>query len=564
MIAQPSTASARATSTAREKWRPSLGLVVLAMLLTVALLPLFGLSFVRLYENQLVRQAEGELIGQAAVLAALVGREVAAEPARDAMLGAAVTAADPTAIEPTLDLTVDPILGRRPDAADAPASPPVSAALAARLAPLLPQIRAITLAGFRIIDRDGVGLAGGDEVGRSLAGVEEVAAALRGHFQAVMRVRISKHPPPPLYALSRGTGVRVFVALPVLVDGRVAGAVYASRTPDNIVRLLYGERGKAGLAVLIVLTMPLASAYVYTRPIGRPLDALMARAAAIGRGAPVPAAPGARFGTREIAALARSLDAMALRLRERSDYVATFASHVSHELKTPLTAIQGAAELLRDEECDAAGDHGDDPGATMSAAERRRFLDNIVADTIRLSALLRRLRALARAEGVASEGATSLRAIAADLQARFIDLDIQAGGALDHPLPLSPEDAGIVFGHLADNAARHGAATLRLDAALVREGLRVRVADDGPGIPDRDRGRVFEPFFTTRREGGGTGMGLSIVRALLCGCGGSIILAAAERGATFEVGLPSVGRREAAAASREDGRIKQNGITGSA
>ncbi len=68
-------------------------------------------------------------------------------------------------------------------------------------------------------------------------------------------------------------------------------------------------------------------------------------------------------------------------LRDRSDEVSTFATHVSHELKSPLTAIQGAAELLRDSD--------------MSEAQREKFLNNIISDTSRLNLLVRQLLDLA-------------------------------------------------------------------------------------------------------------------------------------------------------------------------
>ncbi|KQP59338.1 hypothetical protein ASF52_10320 [Methylobacterium sp. Leaf112] len=518
------------------KWRPTLGLVVLTMLATVAALPLLGLSFVRLYENQLVRQTEGELIAQSAVVAAFVARDLETDPARADLLGAAAPDASLPIIEPALDLTVDHSLDRRPDAQEAAkAASPTALALGERLAPVLARVKATTLAGFRIVDRDGTIIAGGDEVGRSLAGVEEVADALRGRFRAVLRARVSKHAVPPLYSLSRGTSVRVFTALPILVDGRVAGAVYASRTPNNVMRQLYGEGGKVATAVLVVLVATLGIALVFTRAIARPIHALVARAVALGQGAPVDPDPDARFGTREIALLGLSLDAMALQLRERSDYVATFASHVSHELKTPLTAIRGAAELLRDD--------GLEPGAAMSAAERRRFLDNIVADTARLSALLGRLRELARAERPGAVGIASLAAIVSDLRLRFPDLDVRTENADAWTLGLSDEKAGIVFGHLADNATRHGAAVLQITARATAGHLHVHVVDDGTGIAERDRARVLEPFFTTRRVEGGTGMGLGIVQAVLRAQGGTLELAAAGGvsslgGARFEITLP--------------------------
>ena len=78
-------------------------------------------------------------------------------------------------------------------------------------------------------------------------------------------------------------------------------------------------------------------------------------------------------------------------------------------------------------------------------------------------------------------------------------------------------------------------------SATAAEGGQVvlRVADDGPGIPAADADRVFDPFFTTARAAGGTGMGLPIVRALATGVGGTVRLAPSERGAVFEVLLPA-------------------------
>ena len=68
-----------------------------------------------------------------------------------------------------------------------------------------------------------------------------------------------------------------------------------------------------------------------------------------------------------------------------------------------------------------------------------------------------------------------------------------------------------------------------------------RIADDGAGISPGNRDRVFEPFFTTRREAGGTGMGLQIVRSMLAAHGGTIRLLPSESGAAFEIRVPLAG-----------------------
>ena len=250
------------------KWRPRIGFVVLAILLTVMALPLVGLFFFRIYENQLIRQTEAELIGQGAAIAAIyaqalreaglppekLGPEIAAAPDRSASADASQKYRP---VEPSLDLAVDSELGPRPDSL--PATPdPAFAAIGAGLSGVLAEMQRTTLAGFRLLDPSGTVIAGGGDVGRSFAAVEEVRAALAGSYASVLRKRVTDRPAPPLYSVSRGTGVRVFVALPVVVDGRVGGAIYLSRTPNNIVKHLYGERGKVVLAAISILGVDLA------------------------------------------------------------------------------------------------------------------------------------------------------------------------------------------------------------------------------------------------------------------------------------------------------------------
>ena len=177
-------------------------------------------------------------------------------------------------------------------------------------------------------------------------------AALAGSYASVLRKRVTERPAPPLYSVSRGTGVRVFVALPVVVDGRVAGAVYLSRTPNNIVKHLYGERGKVMLAAISILGATLLIAYVSMRTISRP-DARADRAHP-GASPPATAAPCARsssHGTREMAELSAAFLDMARKLQARSDTL----QHLRH----PRLA---RAEIAAD----------GDPGRGRIAARRRR------------------------------------------------------------------------------------------------------------------------------------------------------------------------------------------------
>lgn len=523
------------------KWRPSMGLVVALVIMTALALPLASLFFFRIYENQLIHQTEAELIGQTAVLAAVMEREIEDTLPADTPLGVAVSGApvDPDMpyrpILPSLDLAGDEFLGPRPpaQATEVPADF-AFVSLGERLAPVLVEAQRVTLAGFRLLDPRGVVIAGREEVGQSLAHVAEVAAALRGDFRAVMRARISKHKPPPLYSLSRGTDVRLFVAMPVVARGHVAGVVYASRTPSNIFKSFYEERGKVAAAGLTMLVLAGIIGFIFQRTITRPIRELMKRTLAIGRGDRAAAlTPLPHYGTAEFAALSQGFLDTAHALQSRSDFIATFAAHVSHELKSPLTAIQGAAELLRDDL--------DAPAPRMSVADQRRFLDNIVADAGRLTIIVQRLRDLARAENSLTAGETTFRTVVAHVRTGFASLSIHLEGDADAPIHMAADNARIVLDHLADNALRHGARSLTVACRRVGDTLHVTVRDDGAGISVANHEKVFENFFTTRRDSGGTGMGLPIVRAMLEAHGGSITLAASEggsTGATFIVVLP--------------------------
>ena len=285
------------------------------------------------------------------------------------------------------------------------------------------------------------------------------------------------------------------------------------------------EFGALGLALVLTLII----AFVLTRTITGPIDALMRRSEEIGRGGRSAIRPLASYGTREIARLSQSFLDLAGRLVDRSEYTQSFAAHVSHELKSPLTAIRGAAELLRDEEADPK----------MTAAERRRFLDHIIADADRLTTLLGRLRDLAHAELPMAAGQTSVAAIAEELSRRFPALGVVPAGDTARPLALSLEAAVVIFNHLAENAAQHGATRLEITAAAHADGTSITIADNGTGISPGNRPLVLQPFFTTRREQGGTGMGLDIARAMLNAHGGSIRLAESAVGAAFEIELPA-------------------------
>jgi signal transduction histidine kinase len=223
-------------------------------------------------------------------------------------------------------------------------------------------------------------------------------------------------------------------------------------------------------------------------------------------------------------------------LEQRADYIRDFASHVSHEFKTPLTSIQGALELLHE--------HAD----SMSDTERNRFLQNLTDDAEHLERLVKRLLDLARADvmQVKAETANVTNVLERTVE-RYRRLGLAATiepASDDVSVTMSPEILESIVSNLLDNAREHGgddvSVNIHLDQIQVNDKAHAEIviADNGPGISEANAVRVFKPFFTTARARNGTGLGLAVVRSLITAHGGSIRLRPSNVGAAFELRLP--------------------------
>jgi signal transduction histidine kinase len=521
----------------RRRYRPSVRTVLIGVAIAVLALSLTSFAFFRFYDNQLVRETEAELIPQAAVLSAVFKRAVIRDVPDSQNHGVKldIAAAPPPGerylpVSPHLDIFAADILPPRPPA-QATSTPPEEAMLTIgkELYEVFVNSQSTTLAGFRVLDARGVVIGGREETGSSLAHVEEVREALAGSYASVLRKRISKHPPPDFFSISRGGGVRLFVAFPVINDNRLWGVIYLSRTPDSVLRQIYATRYRLGSTAAVILSLTLLVAIMASARILQPVYALSEQAREMAKGDWSAMRPLKHYGTRELAVLGEAFLEMASALQSRSTYLKTFATHVSHEFKTPLTSIRGSAELLFD--------HLD----TMKEEERRRFLQNILQDTERLKELVGRLLELARAESLIPLGAvTDLRATVNRLvHTHGVEgLTVVPRGSYALPAAISEENFEIVAINLLHNASEHGATRVDVDCALTATACEIAFRDNGRGISSGNRDKVFEPFFTTRRENGGTGLGLKIVRTLLEAHRGSIELLACESGAAFLIRLP--------------------------
>jgi two-component system phosphate regulon sensor histidine kinase PhoR len=230
------------------------------------------------------------------------------------------------------------------------------------------------------------------------------------------------------------------------------------------------------------------------------------------------------------------------KLRQLEAIRQDFVANVSHELKTPVTAIRAVAETLHE-------DDGMDPET------RKRFLSRILSQTARLSTLVTDLLTLARVE---AEGEV-LERRPLDLRTHVREAARRAqGAAAEKGLILEldlPSEAVIVLGedealreiidNLADNAVKYtpegGRITLR--AALQAGMALLEVRDTGPGIEKQHQERIFERFYRVdkarSRELGGTGLGLSIVKHCAAALGGQVSVESEPgKGSAFRVKLP--------------------------
>ena len=301
-------------------------------------------------------------------------------------------------------------------------------------------------------------------------------------------------------------------SLGLVLGGALAGTLALSFAGIVTLRYLGPVTGFRHAALLIALIIAVATAvlgWLLVRLLLRPIRALEQFAAGTETG--TPPAPPAHFGTRELHATAQRVIAMAGALRDREATVRAYTDHVTHELKTPVAAIRAGVELLED-------------GGQLSA-EDARLLAQIAAAGRQIEAQLAALREVARARETRYLGHTTLAAELPQLSADWPDLRWSAEGEAT-PIPISPKGLRLILGPLARNAGEHGASEIRLTAESGDGECRIRVSDNGRGITPGNAARVFDPFFTTRRETGGTGMGLAILRAMLAAQGGSVALIA--------------------------------------
>jgi len=286
------------------------------------------------------------------------------------------------------------------------------------------------------------------------------------------------------------------------------------------------------VAGLVGLVLAALGAFVLARAVSRPIQRVAdaSRALAVGEvHGPLPA-----DGPTEVVALAEAFNYMSEELEQARNAERTFLLSVSHELKTPLTAITGHAEALGD-----------------GVVPPERVAEVILRESKRLERLVRDLLDLARLDahvfGVHPHGVdlAELAEEAAERfapQARAFGVELAANARRPAPAVADPDRVLQVLSNLIENALRitpeGGSVTVHAEPGMLT------VADTGPGLPEEDVLRAFERFYLYERSGSqsrtvGTGLGLAIVRELTEAMGGSVSVESRPgAGTTFTVSLP--------------------------
>ena len=229
-----------------------------------------------------------------------------------------------------------------------------------------------------------------------------------------------------------------------------------------------------------------------------------------------------------------ALETAAQRARTAESATRLFLANASHELRTPIATIHATAEtLIR---------------ADRLEADREMLELRLARETARLARLSDDLLNLARLEGhiPAEQTIIDIPSIVEDVVARQRRLTPTLQVDVDCRAPLlvlgNPADLARAIGKVVENAAHatNGRGHILISVAASSDETSITIADDGPGVPDGDRERIFQPFVRlSGAESAGNGLGLAIARAIAREHAGDLSCDAAERGATFSIHLPA-------------------------
>jgi signal transduction histidine kinase len=325
-------------------------------------------------------------------------------------------------------------------------------------------------------------------------------------------------PPPPAAGpsqwISERRGRRTLAL--ALSDGRWL-VIESERRRNRPVWRLFVVIALLGLATAVV-------AFPLTRRLTRRLETLKTHVEALGEGHLGERVP--VEGRDEIAQLAQSFNATADQIEALVSDKTRLLANTSHELRTPLTRVRMALELLRE-----------NPRPELFSRIDRDIeeLDDLIGELLIASRLDAQARPLDRE-------AVDLLALAAEEAARRGDIEVMG---IDRLVMGDPRLLRRLVRNLIENALRHGESPVEIHVsdAPVAGRVQLVISDCGPGLPDSERERIFEPFYRPPGQAsakGGIGLGLALVRQIAERHGGSIRCETRAGGGTrFVLELPA-------------------------
>ncbi len=322
------------------------------------------------------------------------------------------------------------------------------------------------------------------------------------------------NPPGPGAGQGSGAyagGMRSFAVLSFVVETRLGDGTPvtfdARQRQENV---SWSYRMLTSLAVLLVAVF--AVTLIAVRWVTRPLKTLAAAAVELGDDINRP--PLDERGPLEVSRAARAFNAMQAKLAALISDRTRIFSAMSHDLKTPITRLRLRTEMLDD------------------AVLREKFAQDLKEMEEMVGAALDFMRGVEMRDAAQPIDVMALiESVAAD--AREVGGDVSVEGAALVPHPGHPQSLKRLLTNLIDNAVKYGkSATLAIDDGA--QALRICVRDDGPGIPEAELERVFEPFYrieaSRNRATGGSGLGLTIARNIARAHGGDVVLRNRTRG----------------------------------
>ena len=380
-----------------------------------------------------------------------------------------------------------------------------------------------------ITDAKGIVLFDADNretIGEDFSLWRDVKLTLEGEYGA--RVRRDPNNPDAPAAL--------FVAAPIRVAGKTAGVLTVIKPTTNIAAFVSAAMprifriGAISLAAAIILGLGM-SMWV-TRQVGRLTR--YANNVREGRRVPFP-----KLARTELKTMGIAFEKMREALDGRA-YVEQYVEALTHEIKSPISAIRGAAEIMED--------------SSITTEQRIRFLSNIQSETHRIQGLVDRMLKLTELEGrreLGSRVPVALAAIVRTILDGAAPALAKKGLRVDSDVAETITVAGdpllldLAVSNLVQNAIDFSPRNGRIAVTCKRDGARIELCidDEGPGIPEFARSRVFEKFFSLERPETGkksTGLGLNFAKEVAALHSGSVdINNLAERGLRARLVLPA-------------------------